>query len=121
MGWLHAHGRLRHRHPDSVRRHCCDLFLEVERHRGLCSVLVNSAGVMRVGAAEELSADDLRASLEVNVVGPALCAREAFKHMMRRPDGAGGRIVNVGSLAAFSPRPSSAPYTTSKFALRGLT
>ena len=41
--------------------------------------------------------------------------------MMRRPDGAGGRIVNVGSLAAFSPRPSSAPYTTSKFALRGLT
>ncbi len=99
----------------------CDLFTEVERHCGLCSLLVNSAGVMRVGAVEDLSADDLRASLEANVVGPALCAREAFKHMIRRPDGAGGRIVNVGSLAAFSPRPSSAPYTTSKFALRGLT
>ena len=45
---------------------------------------------MKVGPAEELSAEDLRASLEANVVGPALCAREAFKHMVRRPDGAGG-------------------------------
>jgi len=97
------------------------LFAEVEQRRGLCSLLISSAGVMKVGAAEALSAEDLRASLEANVVGPALCAREAFKHMMRRADGAGGRIINVGSLAAFSPRPCSAPYTTSKFALRGLT
>lgn len=97
------------------------LFAEVEQRRGLCSLLISSAGVMKVGAAEALSAEDLRASLEANVVGPAVCAREAFKHMMRRGDGAGGRIINVGSLAAFSPRPCSAPYTTSKFALRGLT
>ena len=37
------------------------------------------------------------------------------------PPRGGGRIINVGSISAFSPRPDSAPYTTSKFAIDGLT
>lgn len=96
-------------------------FVELERQHGLCSLLINSAGVMKGGATESLDAEALRLSLEVNVVGPALCAREAFKHMKRRPEGPGGRIINVGSISAFSPRPDSLPYTSSKFALQGLT
>ena len=97
------------------------LFSDVERERGLCSLLVNCAGVMHVCSPEDVSAAALHGSFMVNVVGPALCAREAFKHMRRRPGGVGGRIINVGSLSAHSPRPNSLPYTISKFALNGLT
>jgi|TARA_B100000524_G_scaffold346412_1_gene246546 NAD(P)-dependent dehydrogenase (short-subunit alcohol dehydrogenase family) len=56
--------------------------------------------------------------MATNVSGAFLCAREAFRQM---PPRGGGRIINVGSISAFSPRPDSAPYTTSKFAIDGLT
>jgi NAD(P)-dependent dehydrogenase (short-subunit alcohol dehydrogenase family) len=57
--------------------------------------------------------------MAVNVLGPFLCSREVMKRM--KASGLGGRIVNIASLSAICPRPDSAPYTTSKFALRGLT
>ena len=57
--------------------------------------------------------------MDVNVLGPFLCSREAFRHF--RQLGAGGRIVNVASISSMSPRPGSCPYTTSKFALQGLS
>lgn len=53
------------------------------------------------------------------MLGPFLCSREVMKRM--KSSGLGGRIINIGSLSAHSSRPDSAPYTTSKFALRGLT
>eukprot|EP00658_Telonema_sp_P-2_P006598 TRINITY_DN12496_c0_g1_i5.p1 TRINITY_DN12496_c0_g1~~TRINITY_DN12496_c0_g1_i5.p1 ORF type:complete len:264 (-),score=32.52 TRINITY_DN12496_c0_g1_i5:240-1031(-) len=95
-----------------------ELFGKMATLYGGCDLLVNCAGVSIGGAVTELSEDQMSRSLAVNVTGPFLCAREAFKQM--EPKG-GGRIVNVGSIAALSPRPDSAPYTTSKFALQGLT
>ena len=49
-----------------------------------------------------------------------LCAREAIR-MMKAQTPVGGRIVNIGSISAKTPRPDSLPYTTSKFALQGMT
>jgi NAD(P)-dependent dehydrogenase (short-subunit alcohol dehydrogenase family) len=49
-----------------------------------------------------------------------LCARAAFG-LMRRQTPQGGRIINNGSISAHAPRPGSAPYTTSKHAVTGLT
>ena len=69
--------------------------------------------------ARRLTAADFEKVMSVNVIGPFLCSREAVKRM--KAGQAGGRIVNIGSLSAISPRPDSAPYTTSKFALLGLT
>lgn len=53
------------------------------------------------------------------MLGSFLCSREVLKRMKER--GKGGRIINVGSLASYRSRPHAAAYTTSKFALRGLT
>jgi len=94
------------------------MFASIASDHGACSLLVNSAGIMKGGPTETLSADVFSQVMNVNVVGPFLCAREAFKQMA--PLG-GGRIINIGSIAGESPRPDSAPYTTSKFALAGLT
>ena len=81
-------------------------------------LLINNAGIAINGETETLSGSDFSSVMNVNVVGPFLCAREALKRMKVRQK---GRIINIGSISAISPRPDSAPYTTSKFAIMGLT
>jgi NAD(P)-dependent dehydrogenase (short-subunit alcohol dehydrogenase family) len=56
----------------------------------------------------------------VNLTGAFLCARAAFR-LMKAQDPRGGRIINNGSISAHAPRPNSAPYTTTKHAITGLT
>jgi NAD(P)-dependent dehydrogenase (short-subunit alcohol dehydrogenase family) len=81
-------------------------------------ILVNNAGAFPGGSIETLTLEKWNAVIDVNVTGVFLCTREAFKIM--KPAG-GGRIINIGSIAAQRPREWSAPYTTSKFAVWGLT
>ena len=81
-------------------------------------LLVNNAGTAVDGATVDLSGSDFDWVMKVNVTGCFLCAREAMKGMTKC---GGGRIINIGSLSALAPRPHSAPYTTSKFALNGLS
>ena len=94
------------------------LFDEVASSHGPCDLLVNSAGIAKGGPLTETSVEDFSSVMNVNVVGPFICSKVAFTHMI--PKG-GGRIINVGSISSVSPRPNSAPYTTSKFAINGLT
>jgi len=95
------------------------LFDAVEKAYGVCDLLVNNAGTAIPGATTELSVEDFNKVMQVNVTGPFICAREAIRRMKAR--GKGGRIVNIGSISAQSPRPNGAPYTASKFALLGLS
>ncbi|HEX7043996.1 MAG TPA: SDR family oxidoreductase [Burkholderiales bacterium] len=85
---------------------------------GRVDILVNNAGIAVGKPTDELSLEDWRRVLECNVTGAFLCSREAFRIMKRQR---GGRILNIGSVSAKVPRPHSAAYTTSKFALEGLT
>ena len=99
---------------DSVAR----MFVTIQRELGRSvDLLINNAGINIPG--EALSASDFEKVLQVNVLGPYICSREAIRSMKAK--GGGGRIINIGSLSAISPRPDSAAYTTSKFALEGLT
>jgi NAD(P)-dependent dehydrogenase (short-subunit alcohol dehydrogenase family) len=75
-------------------------------------------GTMAPGATVDLTAADMQRVLSVNVMGPFLCAREAMKRMKEKN---GGRIINIGSISSMSPRPDGATYTTSKFAMQGLS
>ena len=56
--------------------------------------------------------------MAVNLRGPFLCTRAAFRIMKEQ---GGGRIINIGSISAQRVRPNSAPYSTSKFGITGLT
>jgi NAD(P)-dependent dehydrogenase (short-subunit alcohol dehydrogenase family) len=71
-------------------------------------------------AMEDLSFEQWKAVLDVNLTGSFLCAQEAIK-IMKAQTPKGGRIVNNGSISAHTPRPYSIAYTSTKHAVTGLT
>lgn len=95
-----------------------DLFAMTMREFDRLDILVNNSGAFDGGPVEDLTMEQWERVMGVNVTGPFLCTREAFKVM--KPAG-GGRIINIGSIAAQRPREQSAPYSTSKNAVWGLT
>lgn len=103
--------------PASVK----NLFDKTIAKFGRVDVLFNNAGI---GAPpvdiDELSVEQWKAVVDTNLTGSFLCAREAFR-AMKTQNPRGGRIINNGSISAYAPRPNSAPYTSTKHAISGLT
>jgi NAD(P)-dependent dehydrogenase (short-subunit alcohol dehydrogenase family) len=103
--------------PKSVRA----LFAETKDAFGRLDLLFNNAGI---GAPpvplEDLTYEQWKAVVDTNLTGAFLCTQEAFR-IMKSQDPRGGRIVNNGSISAHAPRPNSAPYTSTKHAITGLT
>ncbi len=88
---------------------------------GRLDALFNNAGRgLPMATIDEISPQDWRAVVDVNLTGMFLCARAAFRQM-RHQTPQGGRIINNGSISSTMPRPGSAPYTATKHAVSGLT
>jgi NAD(P)-dependent dehydrogenase (short-subunit alcohol dehydrogenase family) len=94
------------------------LFKQTMDRFGRLDLLVNSSGAFDGGPIEDLSLGAWNNVIGACLTGPFLCIREAFKIM--KPAG-GGRIINIGSISAQRSRVNSAPYTSSKFGIWGLT
>ena len=103
--------------PASVKA----LFAKTLEAFGRLDVLFNNAGT---GAPpvplEDLTYEQWKTVVDINLTGVFLCTQEAFK-IMKSQDPRGGRIINNGSISAHTPRPNSAPYTSTKHAITGLT
>src|SRR4051812_47604632 len=82
-------------------------------------VFVNNAGMSNTGPFLELSWEDWRETLSVDLDGPFLCAQRAARHMVEA--GRGGRIVNITSVHEHVPLQESSAYTSAKHGLGGLT
>ena len=104
--------------PEDVKR----LFAEIKKaFGGRLDFLFNNAGMGAPGVPmEELTFEQWKAVVDVNLTGSFLCAQEAIK-IMKAQSPRGGRIVNNGSISAHTPRPNSSPYTSTKHAITGLT
>jgi NAD(P)-dependent dehydrogenase (short-subunit alcohol dehydrogenase family) len=103
--------------PESVRA----LFARTKDAFGRLDLLFNNAGTNVPGVPfEDLTPEQWKKVVDTNLTGSFLCAQEAFK-AMKSQDPPGGRIINNGSISAHSPRPNSAPYTSTKHAITGLT
>jgi NAD(P)-dependent dehydrogenase (short-subunit alcohol dehydrogenase family) len=103
--------------PDAVRL----LFRKTQESFGHLDVLFNNAGTGAPAVPlEDLSVDEWRRVVDVNLTGVFLCTQEAFR-LMKSQTPRGGRIINNGSISAHAPRPNSAPYTATKHAITGLT
>jgi NAD(P)-dependent dehydrogenase (short-subunit alcohol dehydrogenase family) len=105
----------------SDERSVHSLFLKTKETFGRLDLLFNNAGT---GAPpvplEQLTIEQWRRVLDVNLTGVFLCTQAAFR-LMKEQNPRGGRIINNGSISAYAPRPNSAPYTASKHAITGLT
>jgi NAD(P)-dependent dehydrogenase (short-subunit alcohol dehydrogenase family) len=103
--------------PAAVR----DIFAQIRERFGRLDVLFNNAGIGAPAVPlEQLTYEQWRAVVDVNLTGVFLCTQGAFA-MMKSQDPRGGRIINNGSISAHTPRPHSAPYTSTKHAVTGLT
>ena len=103
--------------PASVRA----LFGATKQAFGRLDVLFNNAGVSAPGVPlEELTFEQWKNVVDINLTGMFLCMQEAFR-VMKDQTPRGGRIINNGSISAHAPRPNSAPYTATKHAVTGLT
>jgi NAD(P)-dependent dehydrogenase (short-subunit alcohol dehydrogenase family) len=94
------------------------LFRTTVSSYGRLDILVNNAGTAVGKPTDEMTLAEWRSVIDCNLTGAFLCSREAFKLMKPQRS---GRILNIGSTSAKVPRPNSAPYTSSKYALEGLT
>jgi NAD(P)-dependent dehydrogenase (short-subunit alcohol dehydrogenase family) len=98
-----------------------NLFARTREVFGRLDLLFNNAGT---GAPpvplEDLTYEQWQKVVDINLTGSFLCAQAAFR-MMKDQTPRGGRIINNGSISAYTPRPNSAPYTSTKHAISGLT
>ena len=103
--------------PESVR----ELFTKIRETFGRLDLLFNNAGIGAPAVPlEEISYEQWKAVVDVNLTGAFLCTQEAFR-IMKEQKPRGGRIINNGSISAHVPRPFSSPYTATKHAITGLT
>jgi NAD(P)-dependent dehydrogenase (short-subunit alcohol dehydrogenase family) len=97
------------------------LFEAIQQRYERLDLLFNNAGVSAPGVPmDELTYEQWRTVVDVNLTGSFLCAQQAMR-MMKAQRPQGGRIINNGSISATAPRPNSAPYTATKHAITGLT
>ena len=104
--------------PASVAK----LFAAATAKFGRVDVVFNNAGTGAPGTIllEDLTIEQWQNVVNVNLSGVFYCMQEAFR-IMKAQMPRGGRIINNGSISAHAPRPNSAPYTSTKHAVTGLT
>src|SRR5204862_1308673 len=103
--------------PSEVKR----IFARVKEAWGRLDVLFNNAGMGAPAIPmEDLSVEQWKAVLDINLSAMFFCCQEAIR-IMKAQEPRGGRIINNGSISAHAPRPDSAPYTATKHAVTGLT
>lgn len=94
------------------------LFEKTIERFGRLDILVNNAGAFGGGRIDKIADETWHRIIATTINGTFFCSRKAFKIMK---DSGGGRIINIGSVAAYRPREHSAPYSTGKAAIASLT
>ena len=102
--------------PESVEA----LFAATRERFGRVDLLFNNAGMGAPGAVGDLAFEDFKRVVDTNVTGTFLCAQAAFRAMAAQ-DPRGGRIINNGSISAYTPRPFAIAYNATKHAVTGIT
>lgn len=110
---------------DQINFMACDFedtqqvsFLEKHLHKTNIDILINNAGINKIAAAADIDPDDFARIQRVNVEVPFLLSRAVIQQMSKNK---WGRIVNITSIFGTVSKPQRLSYSTSKFALHGMT
>ena len=90
---------------------------EIIDEAGHLDVLINNAGLMQEGTAEEMSLEAWEKTLRVNLTAPFLLIKHAIPHLRKTK----GSIVNIGSIEGLASNPQHSAYCASKAGIHGLT
>lgn len=106
----------------SVEQECVDMIARAKEQFGRVDILVNSAGVVRSGAVDELGTDEFDLQVKANLYGAYYCAREGFRAMKENEEeeGVRGYIINISSVAGVGGFAGMSAYCASKYGLMGL-
>jgi NAD(P)-dependent dehydrogenase (short-subunit alcohol dehydrogenase family) len=103
--------------PQEVKK----VFAKTMEAWGRLDVLFNNAGMGAPAIPmEDLSFEQWKAVVDINLTAMFLCSQEAIR-IMKAQEPKGGRIINNGSISAHAPRPMSIAYTATKHAVTGIT
>jgi NAD(P)-dependent dehydrogenase (short-subunit alcohol dehydrogenase family) len=103
--------------PEEVKK----VFSKTKEAWGRLDVLFNNAGMGAPAIPmEDLSFEQWKAVVDINLTAMFLCSQEAIR-IMKAQAPKGGRIINNGSISAHAPRPMSIAYTATKHAVTGIT
>ena len=97
---------------------CAALIEEAVRRLGRLDILVNNAGLGIFKPITELSVEEWRLQVDVNLGGVFYCSKAALPHLSATGD---GWIINIGSLASRNSLAGGTGYNASKFGLLGMT
>ncbi len=98
-----------------------EAFARIKDRHGRLDLLFNNAGGGLTAKTPDLvTGAEWRQIVDVNLNGAFYCLSQAFK-LMKEQQPMGGRIINNGSISAYTPRPGSIAYTATKHAVSGLT
>jgi 3-oxoacyl-[acyl-carrier protein] reductase len=95
-----------------------EAFADVDRTEGRVDVLVNNAGIQRLGLTDRFDPEVWRSVIETHLFGLFYCTREAIQRMLPRRSGA---VISISSATAFVGMPGRGPYTAAKGAITALT
>ena len=94
-------------------------FASIDAEEGRVDVLVNNAGIQRVGLVGQLAYEDWAAVLGTHLTGMFLCSSQAVPRMIAQ--GSGGAIVSIASTAGIVGLPGRGPYSAAKAGIMSLT
>ncbi|AEN74543.1 3-oxoacyl-(acyl-carrier-protein) reductase [Rhodothermus marinus SG0.5JP17-172] len=98
-------------------------FRRVIREAGRLDILINNAGLGKMGPVDELSLEDWDVQMNTNLRGVFLCTRAAVPQMKKQnaETGFGGHIINIASVAGLIGNPNLSAYNATKFGVRGFS
>lgn len=93
------------------------IFAETKKAFGKLDVLVNNAGIYKFTPLGEVAVEEFHRQFDTNVLGLILATKEAAKYF----NGAGGSVINVGSVVSRVTPPGSVVYSATKGAVDAIT
>lgn len=95
-----------------------NMVADIEKTVGTIDILVNNAGIIKRIPMEEMKAEDFRKVIDIDLVGPFICAKAVIPGMIKKGH---GKIINICSMMSELGRETVSAYAAAKGGLKMLT